>query len=72
MKKIRILLILALVVTNMIIFMQCLTARWQDAKTFAVTSLDFGEVGWGKNVLTLKAKNMSRGSRKLIITINTS
>lgn len=70
-KKTRILLIDILIFASMIIFIQCQKPGPQEEKTFAVTSVKFGELGWGKNNLTVKARNLSRGSRKLILTINT-
>ena len=72
MKKMRILLIHALVFGNISIMMQCQKSGPQEEQSFVVKDINFGEMGWGKNDLRVKARNLSRESRQLIITINTS
>ncbi|MFC2128809.1 hypothetical protein ACFLRR_02920 [Bacteroidota bacterium] len=69
--NIRTLFVFAVLVVLSIIFIKCQESNIQDKKTFEVQSVNFGELGWGKNSLTIKARNLVMEARKLYITINT-
>ena len=72
MGKTSLLLICGVIFASMTLSVHCQKSDRQEEKTFVISGVDFHDIGWGKNNLTLKAKNLRREPRKLIITINSS